>query len=634
MGKGGVVRREEQGKREGKRHHESGVHDEEGRARRRRGHRRRSSAENEGGSRGRVRRRKSRPAEQQGGGSVSDDQRGHHTPDPHPEPHQTHHQVSSTLHPAASARDFGPDGTPYGLLPTRAKGVGWVPHVKAVHRHIVAEQEAGLRSKGMGEKCFEEFLKKRRAAKAARGGGKGKGKEEVGVEVGGEGHEGSGEGGSRSHKLRKDRRKEPVVEKIGSEWNETGGGGGSGSRKLRKRRGGRQAGSDERALPGSGGDGLSGGHEVYPPHGAEGLVQRPALSGRSTPEMVQPSAEESRNFLAGEKGSGSDRQEAPCAPVVRFRSPTPPRQLTPARLPTPRGSHKSHDSDDVDRESVEGYGSRDVPPTPVVLIQSATPTRQRTPLRLMTPPGSPSHHVKKDVTASVGVNTAEEKTAIEDRVENSGRQITPKQVTPVRSLTPASQITLLSSSEDSYSASHSSLLPMFLRDEESAVRPVEAHIEHPHFEAPVYEATPHSISVEVLERAQAVEERERRQEAESACRTETPLTAPQPKVALPTKFEAGLVAEAGLIAKARLVNLTKQDDGGLSKVPEHRESPRAEREMKNSSFKPEDGDLIDLRSDRGPSSNSRRGRDAGTRKLIWGQEPNWNFDNLNKHTET
>ena len=245
------------------------------------------------------------------------------------------------------------------------------------------------------------------------------------------------------------------------------------------------------------------------------------------------------------------------------------------------------------------------------------------------------------MTASAGEKAAEERTAIEDPVEKSSRQVNPgapvvwtqppaapDRMTPVRLPTLASQVTLSSSPALSYPASHSSLLPMFLFDEESAARPEEAHIEHSHLEAPVYEATPHSTNVEALEHAQAVEEMERRQEAESAYRTEIPLTAPQPKVALPTGLEAGLVA------KAHLVNVTKQDNGGFPKAPKHRKSPRIEREMKNSSFKPGNGDLVDLRSDRCPSFSSRRSKDAGTRKPIWGQEPGWNFDNLNKHTET
>jgi hypothetical protein len=219
-----------------------------------------------------------------------------------------------------------------------------------------------------------------------------------------------------------------------------------------------------------------------------------------------------------------------------------------------------------------------------------------------------------------GGKAVEERTAIEDSVERSGSQVTPcapivrtqssaapERMTAVRLPTPESQVTLSLSPA-------SSLLPMFLLDEESAARPEEAHLVHSHLEALVYEATPHSTNVEALEHAQAVEEMERRQEAESHCRTETPLTAPQPKVALPTSFEAGLVD------KAHLMNLTK--------------SPRTERKTEDRNPQPEDEDMIDLRSDRCPSSNSWRSKDAGTRKPIWGQEPDWNFDNLNKYTKT
>jgi hypothetical protein len=259
----------------------------------------------------------------------------------------------------------------------------------------------------------------------------------------------------------------------------------------------------------------------------------------------------------------------------------------------------------------------------------------------MTPQGSHKSHDREGVVVSADEKAAEERMAVESSIEMSGSQAGPdvpivrtqsfaasEEMAPVRSPTPASQVTLISSPAPSYPASNSSLLPMFLLNEESAIRPIEAHTEHSHLEAPVYEATPHSTNVEALEHAQAVEEMERRHEIEGACRTNTPLTPPQPKVALPTGFEAGLVA------KAHLVNLTKQDDGGLPKTPEHLKSPRAEREIKDNSFKPGDGDLIDLRSDRSPSSDSWTNRDAGTRKLIWRQEPDWSFDNLKKQTQT
>ena len=620
-------------KRDGRRYRRSVTHNEETRPRRRHGHR--SPTDNASDHEHRWRRRHM-SAEEQAGNNVDNhleqeqDQRG--------QPHPTHHLVSGALHAAESVLGFGPDGTPYSMLPTRGKGVGWLPHVKAVHRHIRAEQDAGLRSKGLAEKCVDDFLRKRRAA---RGGEKGKGKEAVVEEV----------GRSGSRELRKDRGKEPVVKGIGSEGNEAGDGGGSRSRKLRKRRGERRAGSDERALPQSSGSGLSDGRVTRLSHRAEESIQQPALFARGVSSRVQSPGKERRTHqdrgdivveekyaFAGEKGEGSKRQEAPFVPVVRFQSPTPPRKLTSVRLPTPQGSHISHDIDDVIRGSVGGFGSQDAPRAPVAPTQSATPHRQTTPVRCLTPEENHSHHGREDVKASAGEKAAEERTAVENRVEKSKSQVhpgapivwtqtpaAPDRMTPIRLPTPASQVTLSLSPAHSYPASHSSLLPMFLLDEESAARPEETHA---HLEAPVYEATPHSTNVEALEHAQAVEEMERRQETESDCRTEIPLTAPQPKVALPTGLEAGLVA------KAHLVNVTKQDNGGFREGPKHRESPRIEREMKNSSFKPGNEDLIDLRSDRCPSSNSWRSKDAGTRKPIWGQEPGWNFDNSNKHTET
>ena len=258
MNKGSDVRRREQGRR----HRRSGTHEEETPPRRRHGQR--SPTDNASG-RERRRRRRRTPAEEPPSNSVHDrheqeqDQRG--------QPHPTHHLMSGALHAAESVIGFGPDGTPYGMLPTRGKGVGWLPHVKAVHRHIRAEQDAGLRSKGFVEKCVDDFLRKRRDA---RGGEKGKGKE-----------------------------KEKVVEEVGGEGDEVRGRAESGregicSRKLTKLRGGRREKSDERVLPI---DGPSGGHEVHLPHRSGESSQQPALSARGVPSQVQSLAEESRTYL-------------------------------------------------------------------------------------------------------------------------------------------------------------------------------------------------------------------------------------------------------------------------------------------------------------------------------------------------
>lgn len=251
-----------EGKRDERRHRRSGTHDEETRPRRRRGHR--SPTDNASGHEHR-RCRKHIPAEEQASNSAhvhhvqEQDQRG--------QPHPTHHLMSGALHAAESVLGFGPDGTPFRLLPTKGKGVGWLPHVKAVHRHIRAEQDAGLRSKGFVEKCVDDFLRKRRDA---RGGEKGKGKE-----------------------------KEKVVEEVGGEGDEVRGRAESGregicSRKLTKLRGGRREKSDERVLPI---DGPSGGHEVHLPHRSGESSQQPALSARGVPSQVQSLAEESRTYL-------------------------------------------------------------------------------------------------------------------------------------------------------------------------------------------------------------------------------------------------------------------------------------------------------------------------------------------------
>ncbi|KAF1360109.1 hypothetical protein EJ07DRAFT_178023 [Lizonia empirigonia] len=75
--------------------------------------------------------------------------------------------IPSALHTAKSR--VGPDGTPFGSLPTRGKDVGFLAHVKNTYGHIKAEQAAGHRSKGFAEKYVDAVLRKRSEAKPAGG---------------------------------------------------------------------------------------------------------------------------------------------------------------------------------------------------------------------------------------------------------------------------------------------------------------------------------------------------------------------------------------------------------------------------------------------------------------------------------
>lgn len=70
----------------------------------------------------------------------------------------------------AEQRLSGPDGTPFGYLPTRDKGIGLLAHAKTMYQHIKAEQDAGHRSKGPSEKLIHGWLKKRKNTKSEANG--------------------------------------------------------------------------------------------------------------------------------------------------------------------------------------------------------------------------------------------------------------------------------------------------------------------------------------------------------------------------------------------------------------------------------------------------------------------------------
>lgn len=79
------------------------------------------------------------------------------------------HLTSGALH--AAGHLFGPDGTPFGALPSRGKGVGFEAHVKNTYRHIKAERDAGHRNKGFAENLINNWRQKKKDAKHAGKGG-------------------------------------------------------------------------------------------------------------------------------------------------------------------------------------------------------------------------------------------------------------------------------------------------------------------------------------------------------------------------------------------------------------------------------------------------------------------------------
>ncbi|KAF3052790.1 hypothetical protein E8E11_011576 [Didymella keratinophila] len=78
--------------------------------------------------------------------------------------------VAATLAEKVSERLLGPDGTPFGYLPTKDKGVGFLAHAKTTYQHIKAEQDAGHRSKGSAEKLIHGWLQRSKNAKSAANG--------------------------------------------------------------------------------------------------------------------------------------------------------------------------------------------------------------------------------------------------------------------------------------------------------------------------------------------------------------------------------------------------------------------------------------------------------------------------------
>ena len=86
-----------------------------------------------------------------------------------------HNRSAEPLHAAEHVvkQLRGPDGTPFGQLPTRNKGVSLLAHAANIYRHTKAEQDGGHRNKGFAEKHIDALLQKRKDAKSATNGGDG-----------------------------------------------------------------------------------------------------------------------------------------------------------------------------------------------------------------------------------------------------------------------------------------------------------------------------------------------------------------------------------------------------------------------------------------------------------------------------
>ncbi|KAJ8115923.1 hypothetical protein OPT61_g2544 [Boeremia exigua] len=135
-------------------------------AHRERGGHSRHRAADKGGEHRRRRRHPHRSAERHGDRNLEDrkkHQNQRNTPVPGDKP-DSQHLMSGAL-PAAAA-PLGPDGTPFGSIPAKAEGVGFISLAKSIYQHVKAEQDAGHRSKGFAEKHVDAALQKRREKKA------------------------------------------------------------------------------------------------------------------------------------------------------------------------------------------------------------------------------------------------------------------------------------------------------------------------------------------------------------------------------------------------------------------------------------------------------------------------------------
>ncbi|UPX15799.1 uncharacterized protein EKO05_0006238 [Ascochyta rabiei] len=360
---------------------------------------------------------------------------------------ECHHQEESqrtqspqpTLSSALNTEEqlLGPDGTPFGSLPVKGKGVGIAAHARTVYRHVKAEQEAGRRSKGLAEKHLGAFWKKRRSVERD-------GDEEPLVRKGG----------------RRDQRSSVSRDREGGRRSRRDGGGVY----ERERDGGQVADASARsAKPGR------------PP--------TPFAQGSSLP--VRPSRQGSRHCRQdsmdpgdGLEGGESSRS-AGQAPTIHVQSPAPPeptksvRSATPFTTPTPSNAPPPPPISTAPFMVATPYNLTpsvaDVP-VPVVPATPSAPLPSRRPRRPPRPPPTPPAPPTGD--AARGALMA----------GFLGGAPNLRKVDPNRK-------------------KHSNMF--------SAGRVIAGSDSEGR---PVYEGTPHSDEVEAREHAEAVEERERKEE--------------------------------------------------------------------------------------------------------------------------
>lgn len=330
----------EKGKRGGRGHGEGSKRgdEEEGRRKRHRhrsedaGRERRERSHGHGRSHGRRSRDGRGDRDSQGRRDHDqhpDQRRNISAPDAEP-PSGTHHQLSGALHAAEIL--LGPEGTPFGSLPTRGRGVGILPHAKSVYRHIKAEQDAGHRSKGFVESHVGTFLLKRRGGKSAVGSRDGEGERLLGED------RGVGDGSGGRNGSRRARRR-------------------SGSRgcKGRRRRQDDLVGEQVRDVEGS--------PDVR--RGSSGLPQ----SGGSAALQPTPEMRSAPSVRDGQTERGKDSRDISHTPTIRIQSPTPPEPQTPfARGPLPETKSPKSEPGGPARSPHPSHGACTPPPLPTLPV--------------------------------------------------------------------------------------------------------------------------------------------------------------------------------------------------------------------------------------------------------------------------
>lgn len=481
--------------------------------------------------------------------------------------------MSGALHVGAEVAEkaverlLGPDGTPFGSLPTQGKGVGLLAHATTMYRHIKAEQDAGHRSKGFAEKHIERLLQK-----STENGGKGMVEEE-----------------------------ELLIEKNRS--SRDGRSGRNGGRRRRHRSKSRRGEEHSKVIDRPV-------HEPVQEAGSSGVRQgtrAPSQSGRSvqqsTPFVEQPPGSVPPPMQSSRQDDNSafapvlEREEvvssrgADGAASVRVQPPAPPASVREPRAPTPsvRGAPSI-------REVGMGNagGSRSTSRVPTIRVQSPTPPKQANSTQSPTPPvreipsrfqspepeqwepahpvrsPAPSQHVASPPPMSTpppAMPTPCPATPSVVDMPTPTVAVAPPMPPPPPPPPPHSSDARPSAdpTRDAFLASIQLGVKLKkVNDEDrkdaSAARKDEARIEDATRQTPVYEETPHSHDVEALEHAQAVEEKERKQEEERAARTKTPFIAPQPRMKMPANFQDELAAKLGK------VKLNEQRGDGASEA--------------------------------------------------------------------